>query len=400
MKKRKQVIALACLSALLSGSGTAVYALSSVSVENHASVGIVDIQLTEYHLVDGKEEPWADNPLILPGTRISKIPRISNSGNDCYVRVKFEAKEGEAGIEQGIYGIQKDWKQKEDGYYYYTKVLKTGENVDLFQGLVIPENLPQEEYEGCEIGLEICAEAIQSRNFSPDFQGETPWGNVEILSCEKKGDYDISSFQKADQKRFEIVYLGESKKMAANEKDFFANFPVWMPGDTCKDSIRFVNDSQNRQEIYFRSESLENPELLEKIHLSITCEMDGTTEKIYEGPLEAKGLSEGKVLCRIPEHGEGKLNFSIEVPPELDNPSALEESSLRWIYSTEPISEKTADAGSPDGKNRKETVKTGDYQKFGDLLWAVGLSAAMAAILIGRKLSFHKSREVSNERKK
>lgn len=400
MKKKKQVIALTCLSALLSGSGTAVYALSSVSVENHASTGIVDIQLAEYQLMGGKEEAWVDNPLILPGMQISKIPRISNRGNDCYVRVKFQFKEQEAGMERGIYGIEEDWQQREDGYYYYTKILKTGEHVDLFQGFVVLADLSQEKYENQQMNLEIHADAIQSRNFSPDFEEEAPWGEVEILSCEKEGDYDITLFQKGDQKQFEIIYLGESKKMAANEKDFFANFPVWMPGDSYRDSVHFVNDSENRREIYFRSESLENPELLEKIRLSITYETDGTSEKIYEGPLEAKGLSEGKRLCEIPEHGEGKLNFSIEVPPEVDNTSALENSSVRWIYSTEPIDEEVVDTGSPDGKSIKEIVKTGDYQKIGCLLLAAGLSVGAAAILLGRKISFHKNREVSNGQKR
>ena len=94
MKKKYMMAACACMSCILLGSGTYVYARPETSVTNHFSTGVVDINLDEYELTaNGGEEPFRDytgkkgeNPLIMPGDDISKIPRITNDGNDCYVR--------------------------------------------------------------------------------------------------------------------------------------------------------------------------------------------------------------------------------------------------------------------------------------------------------------------------
>lgn len=93
MKKKYMMAACACMSCVLLGSGTYVYARPETSVTNHFSTGVVDINLDEYELTaNGGEEPFRDytgkkgeNPLIMPGDDISKIPRITNDGNDCYV---------------------------------------------------------------------------------------------------------------------------------------------------------------------------------------------------------------------------------------------------------------------------------------------------------------------------
>ena len=98
MKKKYMMAACACMSCVLLGSGTYVYARPETSVTNHFSTGVVDINLDEYELTaNGGEEPFRDytgkkgeNPLIMPGDDISKIPRITNDGNDCYVRAKLE----------------------------------------------------------------------------------------------------------------------------------------------------------------------------------------------------------------------------------------------------------------------------------------------------------------------
>ena len=57
MKKKYMMAACACMSCVLLGSGTYVYARPETSVTNHFSTGVVDINLDEYKLVAEAENP-------------------------------------------------------------------------------------------------------------------------------------------------------------------------------------------------------------------------------------------------------------------------------------------------------------------------------------------------------
>lgn len=135
MKKKYMMAACACMSCVLLGSGTYVYARPETSVTNHFSTGVVDINLDEYELTaNGGEEPFRDytgkkgeNPLIMPGDDISKIPRITNDGNDCYVRAKLEFSGTDVDLEKELYGFPSGWEKHDDGYYYYKNILNTGD---------------------------------------------------------------------------------------------------------------------------------------------------------------------------------------------------------------------------------------------------------------------------------
>ena len=68
--------ALVCLGLILGISGSSIYAFTEVSVVNNFSTGIVDIELDEYTIEDGKEKKWENNIKdVLPGDDIYKIPR-------------------------------------------------------------------------------------------------------------------------------------------------------------------------------------------------------------------------------------------------------------------------------------------------------------------------------------
>ena len=167
---QKRIMTLPCLLAAVSCCGL-IYGIVAMGVTSIFATGIVDISLTEYQLKDGKEEAWEDNPLILPGDEISKIPRIHNHGVDCYVRAKItilpadNLPEGALdGIE--IAGMDEGWQKAEDGFYYYKELLPHGADVDLFRWVRIPENLPQAETEGKLFHIHIDVEAIQDQNYA------------------------------------------------------------------------------------------------------------------------------------------------------------------------------------------------------------------------------------------
>ena len=75
-----------------------------------------------------------------------------------------------------------------DGYFYYKTILTDeSEPVELFTEVTIPEELDN-EWSLEEISIDVRVEAIQSRNFTPDFSdGQTePWPGItesDIQEC-------------------------------------------------------------------------------------------------------------------------------------------------------------------------------------------------------------------------
>ena len=122
------------------------------------------VRIEEYQRrSDGRVVPWADNPVVLPGGVISKIPRIVNEGPDVeMIRVKltFRGTKQAAELESGIFGWGEGWEKADDGYYYYQKGLGHGETTELFQGLVIPVEFSEEEA-GQTFWMDITVEAAE-----------------------------------------------------------------------------------------------------------------------------------------------------------------------------------------------------------------------------------------------
>lgn len=369
MVKRKLAIILLGLLVMLFGCGM-VYGMVSVEVTNHFETGIVDISLTEYQKNGNIETLWVDNPVILPGSVISKIPRIHNDGNACYVRAKITFRETDDINEANLFGIGNKWIKADDGYYYYTEILPHGGDVDLFKGLTLPDDYSQEN-EGTQFYIDIDVDAIQSKHFTPLFDAAQPWGSVEILECGKEGQYDISKFKPSDSQAFKIEYQGKTGKLIKNSDDFFANFPYLMPGDTYSDTARLVNDGNEDITLYFRSTAQDASNLLDKIQLKITNEINGKTVVFYDGNLRATELSETVVLGTIKANTEADFNFEIKVPAELNNQYSISSSYVKWLFSTKMI----------DGSD-SESPKTGDAANLNLYTGMFGLSLILFGILI------------------
>lgn len=377
--KNKLIVFLSCISILLCSSGTTIYALQETYVENNFQTSIVDIELDEYQLKDGKEVLWKNKPTVLPGTNISKIPRITNNGTDCYIRAKITF-ENEFNItEDDIYGISKDWIKAEDGYYYYKNIVKNNEEIDFFKGLIIPNDFVQES-EGSEFSLKVDVNAIQSKNFTPNFNSKEPWGAIEILECEKEGEYDISTFKTIDNQSLEVIYQN-TKKLITNEDDFFTNFPILLPGDVYSDSVTINNSSSNDIDLYFRTETIDDSELLEKITLKITKLINDKEEVVYEGPLKANSLNENLLLGKINKTTKNcKFNFTISVPTELNNQYTILSSKVKWIFSTTPY-EEIEQSNNESLENSEPIVQTGDTN--GENLKILSLLFISSGICLG-----------------
>lgn len=333
MKTQKKLICITLLSCLFFGS-MAVFAREQLSVENHIETGVVDVELTEYEVAeDGKLIPWQDNKTILPGSFISKIPRITNLGYDCYIRADLSFSED--ALDNSFYEMMDDWKQYGDGFWYYTKVLPSGEYTDIFQGIAVPVDFPQ-DCEGRTVTLDIKVDAIQTKNFLPDWEQSSPWGNVVMEECIQNAPYEIHSLTVDTPKAFEIQYDSESKHLITNEEDFFQNFPVLFPGDVYSDTLRLANTSESPVKLYFSTFS-ETSDLLTKISLKIIFDDGAVKKTIYDGPLDSKELEKWMLLANLPGKGTADVSYIIEVPKELGNAYTLTKDAVRWMFSVEDM---------------------------------------------------------------
>ena len=186
MKGKRVRIGCAAASLLMGISGTYAYYRSSVETINKIAVGDVNIGIWEYE-EDGdgeKKYEGPENGIVLPSQVISKIPRITNYAEPCYVRVKpvFDEEETQDYRlgEEDLGGIEDVWL-KAGEYYYYPKVLGKQESVDFFRTITIPSAWTSEA-EGQVLSVEIQAEAVQAANVTPDFTAEAPWGEELELS--------------------------------------------------------------------------------------------------------------------------------------------------------------------------------------------------------------------------
>ena len=330
-KTHKIICSILCLIFL---SSTAVFAREEISVTNHIETGVIDIELDEYQSRDdGGLVPWEDKTKILPGDEISKIPRITNKGYDCYVRAKLNFSSDV--ISDYYYGLGENWVLCKDGYLYYTEVLKNGEYTDIFQGIKIPTDFSQ-DFEEETFQLIIDVDAIQIQNFVPDYDAEHPWGDIKIEKCIQDGNYQIQSLEASNPKSFEIQYDRVSKSLIKNADDLFENIPVLFPGDTYSDILELENTSNNKVKLYFNTYS-KSSKLLDGIQLKIVLKNDSSEKTIYNGSLNSTKLAERFLLTELKGREQQKLEYTISIPKEFNNKYTLLNDSVRWIFSAEEI---------------------------------------------------------------
>lgn len=365
MLTKRRIVLLIMTVALLCG---AVYTVASTKTENSMKTGAVEVNLKQYHLQGGKETEWSGKASVMPGEKVSLIPRVHNKGMDCYIRVKLTFRETDKVNESHLQGIGKNWTKSDDGFYYYKKALKQNEYIDIFKSLNIPKNLPK-SMENQKFYLDIDVHAIQARNFEPEFEMAEPWGSVEIVEHTKEGDNDYTSFQEHEGKAFEIICQGGSKDILQNADDFFAKIPHLMPGDTYTESLHFENKTNREIKLYFRSILGGESELPEKINLKITMKLNGKQTIIYDGRLHAGHFENDSMLAKLPAGAEGEFIFELHIPEQLNNAYSLHDSDIKWVFSTKAM----------DGDF---VVNTGDNTNIVIYIVLAGLALAALAIMI------------------
>lgn len=298
---------------------------------NHLGTGNVKIELKEYmEDRDGNRIEYDYDDEIIPGTYISKIPRVENVSSDCYIRVKIEYETELSLSEENILGISDQWVKRKE-YWYYKPVLKAEEGVDFFTGIKIPEEWGEKQEEQDMI-LSIRAEAIQAKNFNPDYTKEDPWFGETVQYCLQ--EYGIKNGE-IGKKPLYVVY---EKDLSVNPNDFFRNLGKMMPGDYMEDHFTLENKNPEDASIWFRTQLPEllheQKELLEKIQLSIWKQ----NVLLYQGNLASRELEDGILLGTVLAKGNEVISFSVSVPEELDNTYAFQNTEIQWFFETERLS--------------------------------------------------------------
>lgn len=371
-RSKKIIASLSAASLACFCSGAVVFAkAASSTVTNHFATGIVDIDLKEYTRSDDKEEDYKDPENILPGQSISKIPRISNLGNDCYIRTRYTT-ETEMFSVDDIYGIGEDWVKAADGYWYYKNIVQTGESVDAFEGIGIPGEFEDQTIDR-NIDLDVVVEAVQAKNFSPDFSADSPWGDVEIKEC-IKDDYDVSTMTDAQENgRLKVTYEGSTQHLVSDPKDFFQNFPTMMPGDSYRDTAKLKNSSSKDIDLYFKADTADS-ELAKNVHLKVTSKVGSNEKTVFDGTLNDTKDTKKQLLGTLKSGSEDDLEFEITVPSELDNEYAAELDKVNWTFSADPITDKK------DRGTYSNGAKTGDDRIYGITLMVAGVALGISAM--------------------
>ena len=165
-----------------------------------------------------------------------------------------------------------------------------------------------------------------------------------------------------------VEYKGEAEGLIAVPDDFFSNFDTLMPGDIEEDVAYIKNSTNDKIEVFFRTEPLERSEyyddidysLLEQITLKISLKKTSSSEEItlYEGNLGAESMSEFISLGEYDKGFDGEFKFKIEVPTSLRNSYTLSRTKVKWIFAVEKHDEEKSE-DKPSKKNGSN-AKTGD----------------------------------------
>ncbi len=173
MKRKLLFLASAVICLSIAATGTLAYFTGEYRQTNVITTGSVDIALQEW----GDEEetkPFVDPSGVMPGTDVTKIPEVVNTGSSAaWIRVKVEKKiltggkeEAPADVVEKLIGLDIDTKAwtYQDGYYYYNSELEPkASTAPVFTKVSISKDMDN-AFKNAQIKVDVAAEAVQVAN--------------------------------------------------------------------------------------------------------------------------------------------------------------------------------------------------------------------------------------------
>lgn len=377
-------------------SSGVVFAISSniLTIKNVFQTDKVNVELKTMTLDSHHTLKELDrSTLIEPGKALSYIPTMTNKGADAYLRVYVHFSEN-AGLNiSELEGISNKWQYNiDDGYFYYKDVVTHNQTVELCKQIHIPNDYDQA---GTNFDVAVNVDAIQAKNFKPDFNTNQPWGHVEIKKYNENGVYQ---YQKSDKNTnaIDITYNGKSNELMSHHDDFFSDLPTLVPGDHYQNTMTVLNNFDQKIKLYFEghpNKELQIPhDLLKQITLTITSD-DGT--EIYKGDLSQD--IENQVILELEAQQTRQISYAIDFSKDADNAYTNLDNMVNWYFNTSFESKKTdvknndkKDSQMKQTKDEKKPVndiKTGDETHMNTclILFVSGIVSGICAIYLNYK---------------
>lgn len=370
---------------------------STDTVTNHGYIGAVDIEV--------KHAFTDEQVLITPNATVGIASSVVNVAKPAWIRARIdypfyadhELTEGmELPSDVLVKFADENWKKIGEWYYYLEPVASEAE-IPFTESITFPSDWDN-AYIDTQFDMVFTAEAVQEKNFDPDFTAEDPWHGVVIEA------YDSNNYQFSHAKHdhFEFIYEGGSKGLFHTSDDFFANWGKIFPGDTLTGKADITNRMKFPVKLYFSADSDGDPELLKQMHLKIWS----GNNVVFDGPLSDK-LSKTELGTYQPNHDD-KFEYELTCPAEINNDFAQAEFQAIWTLSCEEIRpkdppkkvvEKVKEKIKPVVKEAKKVeavIKKKVVEKIDTWdvpLAGVGIGAAVCLVLvIGGSILFLRKR--------
>lgn len=366
MKKKRKIL-LGIFSVLLVAGGiVAAFAAveTQTGIKNTVNTGGISIDIDTFIMDNGNVVPLKEKTVIDREKDVSYIPRIKNNAEDCYIRVSLSAVSGTSSVDlmKNLTGVSNEWMKAGD-FLYYAKPLDHDQTVDVCDGFHIPANW--DYMKSNDLLVKITADAIQKKNFEPDFSAENPWGEVEVASSVVGDDYTINTVDPSETKgNIKVVYANAVDGITINTDDFFSDVN-FMPGDEFSDSLSMSNQTKKTATILFKTEFKKSP-LLDMMQLEIN---NGST--FYSGPMASEKLSDYQKIATLKPGETKKIEVDLALPASADNTYQVNSDQVKWFFAIEQ-------------DNEKGFIKTADAMP----LWIISLlmlAATAGLVLLARR---------------
>ena len=375
---KKLLCGLAAAAVLTASFSPAIFAaknIGHVEVTNNLKTG--DIRISIKELEGDRKTPYdMVNPkTVLPGQPVDKVVQVHNEAEEAWIRVTAEWDSQGNGVAMDtsmlVLSDPEKWKRVGD-YWYYLEPVPNGKYAEFIEGFRVP-NFGNEVSE-LGFDLYITAEAVQSKNFTPNFDDDVdPWNGTLIEYCEHHEPYD---FGEEDDAEFAIEFRGGAEGLVRmvdgkdGEEDFFRNWRNLMPGDTVTGQFRVTDKYNLPVEIFFSTESDADDELISTLTLTIT---DNDGNVVFNGPMSTV-IDNPVSLGKFGLNSEKVYDFTVSVPTWLQNRFSLLETHTKWIF----------DVYTEDEVNLPATGGKG----FSEIAISLGALLIIAALVRVRKGAF------------
>lgn len=180
MKRKLLIVSVLAILVAVTAAGTLAYFTDTGTAHNVITTGNVEIELKEW-ADEACEQPFQDKTGVMPGTKVTKIVKVENTGTGAaFVRLRVETEVHSAeGQKMGPKHVRLDFNQTDwiyrDGYYYYARSLQPGETtVPLFTAVTFAAEMGN-EYQNATAHVNVSAYAVQSANNGDDPLNAEGW---------------------------------------------------------------------------------------------------------------------------------------------------------------------------------------------------------------------------------